>query len=450
MKRRIRNILFTAFALFFLAVGGYLILVAQGFVVDFKELKIEKTGAIFLKFTPRDAAIFIDYEETGYKQSGFLDSGGAMIKKLRPGEYRVKVSKDNYQDWEKTLEVQSGLIASASNIRLWPEKPAETTLIEENAKNFWLTEKGIVYENLKGEIIFNELLIRGGEVSLANAKSKLLVTKEGSNYFLIDLEEPRSAVNLTHLFNSLKQRQLALPGIVPVTDVFFHPFSSNKLVLASKTSLYAIDTKKVEIERFITLESIKSAKLSANDAFIFDDDGNLIIVNLLLRTSSTGAVNLGAVEDFKIKSDGTSVFILTAEGELKAYRRSSGEIRSLTTEARNFLLSPEEKRIAVITSDNKLKIAYPEKFEGNTRHEAGEVVAVPAVFEDRAENLSWPAGYQNYLLLLAGNNLMAQETDAREPANSHLLFREVLDYRLDGKNLYILKESGELITTLLN
>ncbi len=270
MKRRLRNILFSIFVLFFMVLGGYLIFIAQGFVVNLKELRIEKTGAIFLKFAPRDAVLSIDGEKTDYTQSGFLGSNGLIVKDLVPGSYDLKLSKDGYHDWGKNLEVQSGLITSESHINLWSKTLLAETLIKENVRGFWLTSEGVVYKDGNNRIISNDLVIRGNDVALSDNNSEILVTKEGEDYFLVDLKDSRSAVNLTHLFNSLKQRQLALSGTVPITEIFFHPFSPNKIVIASKTSLYTIDVKKVEIDKLVTLDEIKSVALSVSDALILD------------------------------------------------------------------------------------------------------------------------------------------------------------------------------------
>lgn len=436
MKRRIRNILFATFALFFVLAGGYLTLSAQGFVIDFQKLKIEKTGAIFLKSTPRDANLFINDQATEYSQ---------VIKNLAPGEYRLKLVKDGYHDWEKNLRVQSGLITAESQIKLWPKEPASETLIEGNVKNFWLTERGVAYEKSNGQIVFNDFMIRGSGVVLADPGSKFLITKEETDYFFIDLENPRSAVNLTHLFNSLKQRQLALPGIVPIRKVFFHPFSPNKLVVTSETSLYTIDVNKIQIEKIVTLGEIKLVALGTNDAFLVNEEDNLIVVNLLLKTSLGGAVKLGPIEDFKIKSDGMNVFILTPEKELKIYRRSSGQTELLEKNVREFEISPEEKRIAILTSDGKLKISYPEEFRGDVKYEAGTTVEIPVNFGPETEKPNWFDLFPNYLALLENKRLIAQETDERVPANSHTFADGVLNYKIKDKKIYTLQESGELL-----
>jgi len=443
MKRHIRHILFSVFVLLFLIIGSYLILIAQGFTVDFKNLRVEKTGAIFLKFNPRNAVLSINEEETEHTQKGLLSSGGLIVKNLIPGFYDLKISKEGYYDWTKTLEVRSGLITSESHIRLWPKKfPGEMPL-GENVEDFWLTGKGVVYKNKNSGIIFEDTALKGDTVFLSELESKLLVTKSGEDYFLIDLEKPRSAVNLTHLFNSLKQRQLNLPGVVPVTGVFFHSFSPNKILVTSWTSLYAIDVKKIEIEKLVTLENIKLARTGANDAFVTDDKGNLTTINLLLKTVIGEPIELGEVKDFRVDSEGTDIYALTSEGELKIYNRSSGKIETIAQKVEDFEISPEGKRMIITTADG-LKIFYIKKFEEDLKYEAGTLMEIPNTTAEIKE-LVWLANFPNYIAFLKDGVLIFQETDSREPTNSNPLLEGIRKYGVRDKKLYLLKENGELI-----
>ncbi len=444
MKRRLRNILFAVFVLLFMILGGYLVFIAQGFVVNFKELKIEKTGAIFLKFTPRDAVLSVNGEETDFTQSGLLGTSGLIIKNLAPGEYRLKISKDGYYDWEKNLEVRSGLIASESRVSLWPETLPDRAPLTDGASRFWLTGKGIVHKNADNRLIFGGITIRGNDVVLAVAESEILITKEGNDHFLIDLNEPRSAVNLTHLFNSLKQRQLALSGTDPIVDVFFHPFSSNKIAITSETSLYTIDTKKVRIDKLVTLDQIKSATLSLSNAFLLDNDSNLIIVNLLLQTSLAETAKIEPAREFVASSDGMNVFVLTPGGGVEVYRRATGKTETLLSGIREFRVSPEEKRIAAITNDNKLVVVYLETYESDVKNEAGMIVEINDSFRTNISHIGWLADSPNYLLFLEGNDLIVQEIDSRTPQNRYLLQGGVLNYETEGKEIYILKDNGEL------
>ncbi|MCP6720350.1 MAG: hypothetical protein KJI72_03490 [Patescibacteria group bacterium] len=453
MKRRIRNTLFAIFVSLFFVVGGYLTLTAQGWVVDINNLSIVKTGALFLKFSPDDAIPTINDKIPQHISSGLIQSG-ILIKNLTPGNYVVKLSKSGYEDWVKNLSVKSGLVTAASQIKLWPNNISVEPIITEQIKNFWPTNKGVIYQKDDNKIIFDKLVLRGKSVVLANQESKLIITTEDKNYFLINLDTPLTAINLSHLFNSLKQRQLSLPGTVPIAKIFVHPFSPNKLLITSSTSLYSLDLKKIQLEKLVTMERIKTVNLSNNEAFLTDQDNNLIIVSLLLKTTSQYPLKIISLSDVSINPNGTKVFILTADGGLVLYNRSSQTFTPIAENIKEFYLSPKEKRVALITNDNKLNIFYLSNYQSDLRYQASTVTEIPLPVDgqERQEikEFSWIPKTLNYSLIFLDENLMVNELDTRAPTNHHTLFTEVKKYFLVRKDLYVLRKNGDLLKVNLD
>ena len=453
MKTKARKILFYGFLIVFLIASSYLLITAQGWVIDINNLSIVKTGALFLKFSPDDATPTIDNKKPQHISSGLIQSG-ILIKNLTPGNYAVKLSKSGYKDWRKNLVVKSGLITFASQIKLWPDNIYAETIITKQVKNFWLTNKGVVYQQYDNKIIFNGLILRGENIILANQESKFLITSENQNYFLINLDDPLPVINLSHLFNSLKQRQLSLPGTIPIIKVFIHPFSPNKLLITSPTSLYSLDLKKIQLEKLVTMERIKTVNLSNNEAILTDQDNNLIIVNLLLKTTSQYPLQITSLSDVSINPRGTKVFILTANRELVFYNRSSQTFISIAKNIKEFYLSPTEKRIALVTNDNKLNIFYLNDYQSDLKYQAGtetEITSPTGEYkEQEIKGFSWIPKILNYSLVFWGEDLIVNELDIRIPINSHTLFNEVKTYSLVQKTLYILKKNGDLLKVNLN
>ena len=136
MKIKVRKALFYGFLITFLIAGSYLLMTAQGWVIDINNLSIVKTGALFLKFSPNDAVPTINNKKPQHTSSGLIQSG-ILIKNLTPGNYAVKLSKSGYKDWKKNLVVESGLITAASQIKLWPDNVYAETIITEQIKDFW-------------------------------------------------------------------------------------------------------------------------------------------------------------------------------------------------------------------------------------------------------------------------------------------------------------------------
>lgn len=144
------------FLLVIVAIAGYLILIANGYQVNFKTFRIAKTGMIFLKSNPSQVSVNVNNQlkstNTPYRETN-----------LWPGRYDVKISQENYQDWQKSLEVEEGLISAQEYIKLFlaNPKPLETTEAEKSSFQELLKEwpaKGLEIKN-DSEIWFNDILV---------------------------------------------------------------------------------------------------------------------------------------------------------------------------------------------------------------------------------------------------------------------------------------------------
>lgn len=446
MRKKTRKILFYSFSALFLILSGYILMTAQGWVIDAKNMELVKTGALFLNFSPSDVTLTINDKPRRVSSSVF--QSGTLIRNLAPGNYIVKLSKPGYQNWEKKLAVTSGLVTGASQIKLWPSNKAYELLTTETIKDLWLTSKGIIYQNSDDTITFDQITLRGESVAHADNRSKLLITSEQQNYFLIDLDNPSVAINLNHLFNSLKQRQLLLPGIVPIQQIFIHPFSPHKLLITSLTSLYSLDLRKFHLEKLVTVDVITTVYLSNNEAFIINQDNGsstLSIVNLLLKTTSQYPLNITSVSNIRVNPKGTKIFILDTKGNLTLFNRSSQTLKLLAENVKDFRLSPEEKRIALVTHDNTLTIFYLDNYYSDEKHLSGTMSEIPLADNKEIKSFSWIPKLLNHFLVLLEQDLVVSELDLRPPINSHILFTEVEKYVLENKNLYVLKKNGELI-----
>ena len=115
----------------------------------------------------------------------------------------------------KKLTVKDGFISSATKIFLFPEKIATEPILQKEAERFWLTD------NKKEEI--------------------------------------------KNLFYSLKQKQLKLPGIVPIIQIVPYFFDTTKIVIATQKAVYFLDRQKLSLE---VLALVPAQALTVNDSEI--------------------------------------------------------------------------------------------------------------------------------------------------------------------------------------
>jgi len=94
--------------------AGVVIFFAKGYTVSTKEKRIVGTGIITVSSLPDAAAVFID---------GHLTTAtNATVSSLPSRTYSVKVIKEGFIPWERSVEVKEGLV-SALKITLFPAIP---------------------------------------------------------------------------------------------------------------------------------------------------------------------------------------------------------------------------------------------------------------------------------------------------------------------------------------
>lgn len=192
------------FVIFFFLISPVIILYSAGWRIDLKTLSVQKTGGIFLKTKMKDVVLSIDGKSHKAK-SRFLS--GLFINNLLPRSYRLEVSKDGYHSWVKNLEVKPSLVTETKNIVLVPKN-----------------QNPIVFQN---NIL--DFLVNG----------KLVVWQAGNGqYFLSETDKPESSVNLTLLFNNLKQNQLGLKGTVRIKNVFIK--NERELFINTERAAYLV------------------------------------------------------------------------------------------------------------------------------------------------------------------------------------------------------------------
>jgi hypothetical protein len=441
MKTKHHKTILALFVTVFFVVGTYLITVSLGLTVDWKNIRIVKTGSIFLKFSPTDAGVFVN-DKVGNVKNGILTSG-VLINELAPQNYNIKLKKDGFVTWEKNLSVESGSVTAATNIVLWPDN-LEKKSVASTTSAVALSDGGLLVQDEKKGVFFDKTKLKGDGIFLSGKNSDLVVLKENGDYFLTNVRDAVSAMNINELFQSLKRRQLKIPGTSPIKNIFLHPFSPNKIMILTNTSLYSLDSKKLELERLITVTSTNAVAFSNNEVFLTDGKGDLHITNLILNNSSYFPLNIEGISSLISTGGGDKIFISTQKGELLVYDRSAKNLKKIASELDSFAVSPEEKRLLLVDTRGNTRIFFLEDYniDGLNLKDSSSVIKLAGT--GIPKEIAWIPALPNQIVFLSGNRLMASEADPREPA-SRVIATEVKDYLVDNKKLLVLKENGELL-----
>lgn len=120
MKKRTRRILFWIAALSFVIITWVVIRYAQGYAYDFSAHMFVRTGAIAITANT-DATFFVD--EVAVGTTSFLGNHVGRDG-LLPGEYAIRVARENYTTWRKNVTVEEGRLTDFPHVLLLPTDDA--------------------------------------------------------------------------------------------------------------------------------------------------------------------------------------------------------------------------------------------------------------------------------------------------------------------------------------
>ncbi len=117
-----RRLLPWGFALAFFTIAPILIFYTAGYRLNPKKITIERNGTLIADSLPNGARILLN----GQPERSVTP---ATIQDISPGPYALRLERDEFSPWEKTLEIRSEQVTFANHIRLW--RLGETQLLIE-------------------------------------------------------------------------------------------------------------------------------------------------------------------------------------------------------------------------------------------------------------------------------------------------------------------------------
>lgn len=254
MTLRSRRIIYLSFILIFVIITPLIILYAAGYRYNFQKHKIQKTGILILKSEPTGASIYLNGDPR-------KETTPARIANLLPDDYTVRIEKENFHPWQKTLPVESGLTTFAENIFL-SEKNLPGQVVETNSELFSLSpnKQKIIYlnradagsevwlldlKNSQKKIVYqvSEKTNDITDFEWSNDSKKILITitfdkpAEDNKYILLNTETDEVTV-----YQKLSDFYLTFKGIPPnIADI---SSLSDLSVSASSSGMVALLDKK--------------------------------------------------------------------------------------------------------------------------------------------------------------------------------------------------------------
>lgn len=413
----------------------------------------QKTGGIYIETEPNNVVIKINGEEFKDK-SGLLQSG-TLIENLLPDDYEVTVEKPNYFTWKKIFTVESGKVAKTTQIILIPKKIEKTTIsLMKPIDNFWFNNNQIItrsnnslyyYASIQNLPSNSFQKLRGDEFISFNENGSKIITqdKKSGIYYLYDVKNFSKVFNINASFANFNKNE--------IEKIYFHPFDSNRLIVETENGLISLDTSKFKTENYLEEKPVSWTIKNSNIYYIkkvFNKDSLLndysfYSLNLITKSESPIGQSLTYGKKItKIEVSNSEAIIAYLNENNNLFVNIDKNFQKISDNAKDFVFSPDSKRIAALEDNGRIKIYFFED-QADLNKKAGDFSLINLEDKKDIQKISWHENY-GYLLVKYPNTIKLTEIDDREPINKYGVITDYKDFYYDIKSnlLYFNQENN--------
>lgn len=415
MSRKTRRTLFVLFCLLFIIAGAIIVFYASGYTIAWSRFSIEKTGAIYLKFSPDGWTSLINNKPVR-NTSHLLGGTGAFIKNLSPKTYSITVEEPGFLKWTKDLRVEPGFVTKADQLILIPDPIVPLQLFfPDSIAHFWFLGSGEIIQNEAGALRYaykgQVFELKGNTFVSPSKDGSRFITAETSKkrsvYYLYAAGDIKSATNISLIFENLASRaasekSLRTTGAVPLppSQIRFivpHPFDQEKWIVADAKRIAIIDMRKLEI---ITVEQSTSTSALATDSggLYYADASGVYRFDLILKTTRKLFEGFGKESVLTLDPLKEKALLVQGNSGSLVYINESGNPIRLADKTSVFAASADSRKIAFLDTDGTLNIHFLEDSKGFLRNRAGDVLRISLPEKEKIARIEWYAN-ENYLIV---------------------------------------------------
>lgn len=164
----------------FLLAGPLLVGYSLGYIFDFSTARFEQTGGIFIKSETPRVTIFLDNSATG--ETGLL-TGSAFLTDVREGMHLVRLEKEGFRPWSKTIPVDPAAVIEFRNILLIPYTLETATSSEEELMQAQATSTPLEIFTLNAK---DQLVTGRGRTARVILENVHSFAADGADIFFVD------------------------------------------------------------------------------------------------------------------------------------------------------------------------------------------------------------------------------------------------------------------------
>ncbi|MEI7777661.1 MAG: hypothetical protein WCI52_03565 [bacterium] len=294
LSRTKRFIYLVVFIILFLILIPVVVLYSTGYTIS-SNFTLEKTGGVYVYSTEPNVSIFINGKlerQTNSFQKGFFASD------LTPKQYVIKVQKDKFSDWNKTIIVLPQQVSEAYPF-LIPNQVDMATITPRIADSSGVTTTNPVYTAIA--TLFDPLKIVTTHIST----STIATTSPEA------LAVPHQKVKVWKEKDSIFAEWTGDPSDTP----FY--FCSQPVLLKTGDQATSTCSTKILVYKAANLGTVDFYP-GRNDVILFGTKDGIYVTELDMRPNQNIVTLLsGQGYDFRV-SDGEQVFIKTSKGYFQA------------------------------------------------------------------------------------------------------------------------------------
>jgi hypothetical protein len=412
MNKKTRTILFLICFLIFILVTPLAVLYSQGYRLDFNPsegwIRISQAGGLFLKVTPRQVDVYVD--DKLIKRTDFF-FGSILVENLLPKKHKITVKKQDYHNWEKTLEIKEKQVVEIKNIILFPEQ-INVNLLSDKTEKIWLSldQKKII--SLEKEE--QTWALKSYDLT-RNIKSHLLdqadLAKQETEIINLIFSQDSKTVELEVGFkNNLNQ------------EIYI-----KKFILEIDKEKPGLTEKTMSNDLAENIENIVCYKIINNDLYYLDNSGYLFKNQEKLNQTSF------PIEEKQYSLEIFQEFIFLQEDETVYQFNSDQKNFEIFFEKINFFkISPDRNKLTFF-SDYEIWLFFLKDDFGPPERKINQKLLLTRI-SDQIKDVSWLNDH--YLIFIADNQIKVAEIDDRDKVNVVNLL-----------NLETINQSGNFIKT---
>jgi hypothetical protein len=323
MKLRNRFLLVGFGVIAFLVVTPFIVLYARGFKIDWQNRSFVKTGAMVVRTEPEKAQIYLNDELS-------TSVTPTNLRFLLPGDYSIRLEKENYQSWTKRLSVRSQIVTWANSDRDFITMFLKNPIVENN----WTGSSVTVNDN---EITF-----------LENNQPTRIDVENGSSDTISSLPTPPVEDTVQQISDILTSVNIPVPTFTSGEIIR----AENQIYLILDQNLYLVNDHLEKIYgpvNFAHWNSQSKQLLYANDNEIYIYIADWKTSDLILRSITPVKNPILNIE--------TGFVFFQNENKIKTIEldgRDHRNIFTLTDALNNFSLSEDGKSLFVF-NDSDIK-----------------------------------------------------------------------------------------------